>query len=82
MYSSSNSDTCRYTSVKFMMSILSLVSGKKKALSNPMGSLSHKISPAVIVSANAEVAKVLQRVNNGGSISSTRRKPRIYSQAE
>ena len=66
------------------MSILSYFSlrAKKGSLPNPTGSLSRKISPAAFVSANSEVAKVIQQVNNSTSTSaksSKRSKPRIYS---
>ena len=70
-----------------MSSILSYFSlrSKEGSLPNPTGSLSRKISPSAIVSANSEVAKVIQQVNNNGSISgksSKRNKPRFFSPKE
>ena len=72
-----------------MSSILSYFSlrSKEGSLPNPTGSLSRKISPSAIVSANSEVAKVIQQVNNNGSIlvpgkSSKRSKPRFFSPKE
>jgi len=59
---------------------------KKGFLPNPRGPLSSKISSAAIVSANSEVAKVIEKMNNNSSMVSGRskngKKRRIYSPKE
>ena len=65
-----------------MSSILSYFSlwAKEGSLPNPTGSLSRKILPSAIASANLEVAKVIRQQENNAV--GKRRKPRLFSPKE